>query len=214
MKPAGLRARSAIQRFRREEIETAALRTVLRRGFPATSLRTVAKEAGLPLGVIHYYFKNRDDLMRRVASRIYNTMIAEMKAVRARYRDPTRRIDALLETWLVGATEDWRASLAYIEYWASCVRAGTVDRLYSRMLAGFRAMLAETLADAGARDAHETSLRVLAVLSGYAMFYRTKPADPDERERILNFAREIARRTIARGRSTMRVIARGKSARE
>jgi AcrR family transcriptional regulator len=200
--------RSAIQRARREQIEAAALRSVLLRGFPATSLRTVAKDAGVPLGVIHYYFRGKDDLMRRVATRIYHAMIAELEALRARHRDPARRIDALVETWLVRATEDWRASLAFVEYWAACVREGTTDRLYSRALNGFRTMLTETLAEAGADQPGDAALRLLAMISGYSMFYRTKAPDPAERERILGFAREITRRAIARGRMRMRVLVR------
>lgn len=181
------------------------MRSVLRDGFPGASLRLVAKNAGVPLGVIHYYFKNRDELMRRVATRIYNAMIAEMETVRARHSDPRRRIDALLETWLVRATEDWRASLAFVEYWAASVRAGTADRLYTRTLNGFRGILADTLAEARARDPQGTALQLLATLAGYSMFYRTKAADPAERERILAFARKIAQRAIAGGRARMRM---------
>jgi AcrR family transcriptional regulator len=204
----GSRRRSAIQRARREMIEAAALRSVLRRGFPATSLRTVAKDAGVPLGVIHYYFRGKDDLMRRVATRIFDAMVAELDAVRARHRDPVRRVDALVETWLMRATEDWRASLAFIEYWAACVRKGTTDRLYTRTLNGFRTMLLEALVDAGAEQPREAALRMLAMISGYSMFYRTKAPDPAEREHILAFAHEMTRRAIARGRTRMRVLAR------
>jgi AcrR family transcriptional regulator len=204
----GARRQTEIQRMRRREIETAAMRTALRHGFPATSLRTVANEAGVPLGVIHYYFRSKDDLMRRVAARIYEAMMAELGAVVAKYRDPARRIDALVETWLVRATEDWRASLAFVEYWAACVRAGTTDRLYTKTLAGFRALLTDTLAEAGADDPAAAALRLLATISGYSMFYRTKPPDPAERERMLEFAREVAHRAIARGHRRVRLVSR------
>jgi AcrR family transcriptional regulator len=206
--------RSSIQRARREMIEAAALRSVLRHGFPAASLRTVAREAGVPLGVIHYYFRGKDDLMRRVATRIYDAMVAELDAVRARHRDPARRIDALVETWLVRATDDWRASLAFIEYWAACVRKGTTDRLFTRTLDGFRVMLMETLAEAGAEQPGEVALRLLAMISGYSMFYRTRAPDPAERERILGFAREMTRRAIGRGRTKIRLLARKAAAKD
>lgn len=182
------------------------MRSVLRIGFPGTSLRTVARDAGVPVGVIHYYFQGKDELMRRVATRIYNAMIAEMEAVRISNRDPARRIDALLETWLVHATEDWRATLAFVEYWAASVRAATTDRLYTRTLNGFRAILADTLAEAQAREPQETALQLLATLSGYSMLYRTKPADAAERARILAFARKIAHRAIRSGRTRMRMM--------
>jgi AcrR family transcriptional regulator len=213
-KAAKSQRRSAIQRLRREEIEVAALRSILRRGFIATTLRTVAKDAGVPLGVIHYYFRNKDDLMRRVAARIYNAMLGEMDAVRARHRDAARRIDALAEAWLMRATEDWRASLAFIEYWVACVRSGTTDRLYTKTLNGFRAMLSETLAEAGAQEPQEAALRLLAMISGYSMLYRTKAPDPAERERLLGFAREMTRRAIARGRTRMRMLARNTTMKE
>src|SRR5947208_6953223 len=101
---------------RREQIEEAALQTVLKHGFPGTSLRIVAHEAKIPLSILHYYFKDKDELMLSVVRRLFETGMDQLREVRAREQDPRRQIEALLEAYVMRTTENWRATIAIIEY--------------------------------------------------------------------------------------------------
>ena len=62
----------ASRQLRRDEIESAAMRSILKHGFPECSLRTVAKEAGLPLSILHYYYRDKNELMAHAARRIFD----------------------------------------------------------------------------------------------------------------------------------------------
>ena len=79
MHAATARIKRATRRLRRDEIETAALRAVLKHGFPGSSLRRVAKEAGLPLSILHYYYRDKDELMDRAAQLIFDAATAELE---------------------------------------------------------------------------------------------------------------------------------------
>jgi AcrR family transcriptional regulator len=195
--------------MRREQIESAALKTVLKHGFPGSSLRVVAQEARVPLSILHYYFKDKDELMLSVVERMFEAEMARLKEVRAKEPDPLRRIENLLEEYVMRTTNEWQSTIAIIEYWAACVRKGTVDRFYTQLHFRLRDLLAEALREAGADEADSLALALLGMMVGYATFYQTKPADPAERDRLLAFARGIVRRAVAGGgRRRVRLVKR------
>lgn len=194
--------------MRRDQIEGAALQTVLRHGFAGSSLRAVANQAKVPLSILHYYFKDKDELMLSVVRRLFEDSIGQLKDVGAGERDPLRRIEALLEAYVMRTTDNWQATLATIEYWAACVRKGTVDRFYTELHFRLRELLAEAMREAGAEDPDGLALALLGAMVGYATFYRTKPADPAERERFLSFARAMVRRAVTRGKRGIRLVGR------
>jgi AcrR family transcriptional regulator len=203
------RFKAETRRMRREQIEAAALQSVLKHGFPGSSLRVVAREAKVPLSILHYYFKDKDDLMHSVVARLFEDGMERLRSVRAREHDPRRRIEALLEEYVMRTTNNWRSTIAIIEYWAACVRSGTVERFYTQLHFRLRELLAEALREAGAPDADVLALALLGMMVGYATFYQTKPADPVEREQLLDFARVMVRRAVGRSRREMRLVQRG-----
>jgi AcrR family transcriptional regulator len=48
---------------RRNQLTRAAYKVVSRKGYYNFTVRDIAKEAGLSTGLVHYYFKNKDDLL-------------------------------------------------------------------------------------------------------------------------------------------------------
>jgi AcrR family transcriptional regulator len=211
---ANSKLKAAVHQIRREEIELAALRIVCKRGFPATSLRLVAKEAKAPLSILHYYFKDKSELMQCVMQRLFDGMLRVFDRIRASEPDPLKRIDRLLETYLTRTTEEWQASLAFIEYWAECVRAGTVEKFYTQVQFRYSEPMAEALREAGAEDPEGHARALLALITGYDTFYWSKPADPAERAQFLEFARAMVRRAITRGRAKVRLVGRAPSGRK
>ena len=209
---ANSKLKAAVHQIRLEEIESAALRTVCKRGFPASSLRLVAKEAKVPLSILHYYFKDKSELMQCVMQRLFDGMLRVFEHIRTSEPDPVKRIDRLLETYLTRTTEEWQASLAFIEYWAECVRAGTVEKFYTQVQFRYSEPMAEALREAGAEDPAGLARALLALITGYDTFYWSKPADRAERAHFLEFARTMVRRAIAHGRANVRLVKREQSA--
>ncbi|HUA32153.1 MAG TPA: TetR family transcriptional regulator C-terminal domain-containing protein [Candidatus Binataceae bacterium] len=145
---------------------------------------------------------------------LFDGMLRVFDHIRAAESDPVKRIDRLLETYLTRTTEDWQASLAFIEYWAECVRKGTVDKFYTQVQFRYSEPIAEALRDAGAEDPERHARALLALMTGYDTFYWSKPADPEERAQFLEFARILVRRAIAHGRARVRLVRRGQGERK
>lgn len=47
----------------RERIVAGAYRTLIQQGYEATSVKDIAQEAGVPPGLIHYYFTSKEELL-------------------------------------------------------------------------------------------------------------------------------------------------------
>ncbi|HEY8490195.1 MAG TPA: helix-turn-helix domain-containing protein [Dehalococcoidia bacterium] len=52
-----------------QRILDAAARCLVSKGYAGTSLRQIAAEAGVALGLLHYYFRSKDDLLLALVSR-------------------------------------------------------------------------------------------------------------------------------------------------
>ena len=63
-----------------QQIIDAAIRVLARRGYARTSLLDIAKEAGVPVGNVYYYFKTRDELGDAVIA----ARMAQFAGLRAR----------------------------------------------------------------------------------------------------------------------------------
>jgi len=61
---------------RRAELVDAAIRVVAREGFAAATTRRIAAEAQVPLGLVHYWFSGKDELVEQVVAKL----LAELTA--------------------------------------------------------------------------------------------------------------------------------------
>src|SRR5260370_42333700 len=114
---AKVKYKSVVRQVRREQIENAALKSVLKRGFPGSTLRVVAREAKVPLSFLHYYFRDKDDLRRCVAERILARAIELLEQARGSERDPLRAAHAVLQGCFIGTTENRTELLEFIVPW-------------------------------------------------------------------------------------------------
>ena len=61
-----LNAQTPAAEARVHQIINAATAVLGRQGYPATSMKDIAREAGIAQGLIHYYFGSKDDLVMAV----------------------------------------------------------------------------------------------------------------------------------------------------
>ncbi|WP_336697757.1 TetR/AcrR family transcriptional regulator [Curtobacterium sp. USHLN213] len=104
---------------RRAEISSATWRVIERGGIPAVTLRSVAAEAGISLGVLAHYFTSKDDILQDAHRAAYDRTLERviertrslhgLQALRtslleALPLDDDRILEARVDVALVGAT--------------------------------------------------------------------------------------------------------------
>lgn len=82
---------------RRGQIVRAAAAVLGRQGYGETSLKDVAREAGVAPGLLHYYFESKQELLLEVVVRMEREMIDDWKLAVADIEDPIERIVAALD---------------------------------------------------------------------------------------------------------------------
>lgn len=97
------------------ELTAAAYRVIARRGASRLSVREIADEAGVSRGLVHYHFKNKDEL---VAHAIVWGLRSAVAAIRRTLRDPrysSDPISALVDALFASPEAMHRFYLAYID---------------------------------------------------------------------------------------------------
>lgn len=82
---------------RRGQIVRAASAVLARQGYGDTSLKDVAREAGVAPGLLHYYFESKQELLLEVVVRMEREVISDWQAAVADIEDPIERIVAALD---------------------------------------------------------------------------------------------------------------------
>jgi AcrR family transcriptional regulator len=79
---------------RRQQIVAAATAVLGRQGYASSSLKQVAKEAGIAPGLLHYYFQSKEELLLEVVAACDAQLIEDWDADTSGLEDPMARINA------------------------------------------------------------------------------------------------------------------------
>ena len=91
---AGVVARAAerVQVDRRAQILDAARAVLARQGYAETSMKDIAREAGVAQGLLHYYFESKDDILADVIYGVCEEMMESHRQALAGVADPLEAI--------------------------------------------------------------------------------------------------------------------------
>jgi AcrR family transcriptional regulator len=130
-----------------QAILDAACRCLSEKGYTATTISEIAAEAGVSRGLLHYYFKNKEELMARAMRAAGEAIFELFEDAFARSesaKDLAARLTGMLRT-AVGS--DAAYMNLTLECWAMARESPLVNKemqnMYLRALKAFRAGLAD-----------------------------------------------------------------------
>lgn len=145
--PSPSRRRRA-QRATSEELVSAAIRVIGRDGVAATTTRKIAEEAGVPLGTVHYWFADKNELLEDVVREIV-TRMEKAVAMGDRPDGGTTAEDVrvgLQAAWTEVAGDDPGAQLGYYELTAFALRNPSMRGLARLQYRSYQEIAARSLA--------------------------------------------------------------------
>jgi AcrR family transcriptional regulator len=88
-----------------ERIREVALRLFALKGFPATSIRDIAAEAGLAVSALYYYVGTKEELLLRIIQETMETLLRSARPIEEMEASPERKLAlmVLLHVWFHGA---------------------------------------------------------------------------------------------------------------
>ncbi|HXP53422.1 MAG TPA: TetR family transcriptional regulator [Streptosporangiaceae bacterium] len=154
------------QDSKRQQIIEAARVVLARDGLAGCTARAVADASPLTKSAINYYFASMDEIIDLAVAAHVEAMLAALRAVAARERDPYQRLHAVLRAYLDTFADQPHAAYLWFEYWIAAARRGATVPAEA-MLAAVRELLTELLAGlrAAAGRPADPALAASALLS-------------------------------------------------
>lgn len=122
----------------------AAMAVISRDGVGATTTRKIADEARVPLGTVHYWYKDKSELLEEVVREMLRRIERATEEVRLS-GDPQMK-DALLAAFRQITEDDLGAQLGIYELTALSIRTPGMRQLASRQYALYREVASRVLA--------------------------------------------------------------------
>jgi AcrR family transcriptional regulator/acyl-CoA thioesterase FadM len=178
----------------RRELIDATRRVIQRTGIANATVGEITREAGASLGLLNYHFASKGDVVAEAFAEVARMELAELQDISRRHDDPADRLAAYLDLEEWADRESWSL---WVDAWGEAVHLDALRDTLDRFAAGWRAVLAEVIAD-GARqgrwtcaDPAETAARLTAVLDGIGLHSTVHAHDVDP-ARATAWARRLA----------------------
>jgi AcrR family transcriptional regulator len=117
----------------------AARKHFLESGVDGASLRAIAREAGTNVGMIHYYFRTKDDLFLEVVEELYVKLLAELEGILGREAPLGTKLQGLFLR--LGAATQEETDVIRLVVREALASTSRFERLFARFQQGHVAML-------------------------------------------------------------------------
>ncbi|HSQ67980.1 MAG TPA: TetR/AcrR family transcriptional regulator [Polyangiaceae bacterium] len=123
----------------------AARKQFLERGVDGASLRAIAREASTNLGMIHYYFRTKDDLFLAVVEELYVELLGELETILGKEAPIQAKLEQLFLR--LGAATQEELDVIRLVVREALASTSRFERLFTRFQQGHLAMLFRAFGD-------------------------------------------------------------------
>ena len=167
---------------RRAQIVRATIRCLARAGYSGLTMKTVAREAGVSQGILHYYFADKRAILVAALEMVMADLDRRVAAAQARgARDARARLRALVTACLRLALEEREFWVVFVEFWGEMMHDARLREinaaLYRRMRRQIGALVTEGIRAGTFRrvDTVQAAAVILALLDGVSLQLTFEP---------------------------------------
>jgi TetR/AcrR family transcriptional repressor of bet genes len=164
---------------RRQQIAAGLLQVMAERGYEGASVAAIAKAAGLSSGLVHYHFKDKQEILlmlaEQLAARVHERVTSRL--ARVKEGDARARVDAFLDAFLAtGADADPAAVASWVTISAEAIRQPEVRAIYEKVVrTDIEHLEALVGAVTGKRRARTAAAGLFAAIQGYFVLAASVP---------------------------------------
>lgn len=164
---------------RRQQIVAGLLQVMAERGYEGASVAAIAKAAGLSPGLVHYHFKDKQEILltlaEQLATRVHERVASRLARVKG--GDARARVDAFLDAFLAtGADADPASVASWVTISAEAIRQPEVRAIYEKVVRTDLEHLEELVgAVTGKRRARAVAAGLFAAIQGYFVLAASVP---------------------------------------
>ena len=114
-----------------ERILTSTLSELAKKGYESTTINDIADSAKISRGLLHYYFKDKEDLVAQALSFGFGTMWDASIASISSARTPEQLVDAMIDVLKKNLKEKPDFSALLFEMWVSSRRSRKINKVFA-----------------------------------------------------------------------------------
>ena len=168
--------------IRRKQLVEAAIAAIHMHGFADATVARIARQAGISAGMVHHYFKDKDELLFATMRHLLAELRADAVARLAETREPRARIRAIIDACFGDAQFDEKVFSAWLALYGNArhsPRLANILSLYHRRLRS--SLLHDLRRLVPEAEAMRLAEGIAAMIDGLWLRYALtgKPDDPE-----------------------------------
>ncbi|MBN2614388.1 MAG: TetR/AcrR family transcriptional regulator [Bacteroidales bacterium] len=164
----------AIRQERKESLKASALKLFANKGFTATSVMDIAKDAGVSKGLLYNYYTNKTELVRDIIKAGFQTALQEMDFDFTQKLDEERMKELILKNFALieSNTDFWKLYIAVITQPA--VAEMVMEEIF-KILEPFFTIVATYYSEKGVKNPMAYAYLLGAIFDGVGIDYMFDP---------------------------------------
>lgn len=166
---------------RRNQLTRAAYKVVSRKGYYNFTVRDIAREAGLSTGLVHYYFKNKDDLLVSVLRVMNENLSFYLAKALEQTNDPKEKIIIFIDEAFHLVEREKEYFHVLIDFWTQINHNERMRKANVKLYQSYRAECSKILQEGIEKkvfkdvDVEYTATMIVAFVQGLIIQYIIDP---------------------------------------
>jgi TetR/AcrR family transcriptional regulator, fatty acid metabolism regulator protein len=163
--------------LRRAQLTRAAYKVVAQKGYYDFTIKDIAREAGLSTGLVHYYFKNKEDLLFKLLKEMNSDLKDNLKKALSVLTEPQDKLLAFCDEAFELVDKEKAYFYVIIEFWARINHDKRIRQANIKLFQSYRDEITAILQEGAANgvfmavDVKFTSLIIISIIQGTIIQY-------------------------------------------
>lgn len=167
--------RKSLAKERREQIVRALNRCVNKHGLQNTTIKKIAREAGVQPGILHHYFKDRDEIIEEMVKTIVDEVTAKYLEEIKRYRDPEKQFQKAISFLFGPEMINDEYAVFFSDCWAEARRSPRARKSFRMLYDRFHRVIVDLLIQSGkacglsSKEVDDLAAMITAIQDGVSL---------------------------------------------
>jgi len=171
------RNKNDLLNMRRAQLTRAAYKVVGEKGYSDFTIKDIALEAGLSTGLVHYYFKNKEDLLIKLLKEMNSNLKDQLNKVLSALTEPQDKLLAFCDEAFALMDKEKAYFNVLLDFWAQINRNKRIRQANIKLFQSFRDEVTGIIKEGAAKgvfmdvDVKLTSVIIVSLLQGTIIQY-------------------------------------------
>lgn len=171
------RNKNDLLNLRRAQLTGAAYKVVAQKGYNDFTIKDIAEEAGLSTGLVHYYFKNKEDLLFKLLKEMNANLRDNLKKALMDLTEPKDKLMAFCDEAFELVDKEKAYFYVLIDFWAQMNHDNRIRQANVKLFQSYRDEISSIIEEGIAKgvfaavDVKFTSVIIISLIQGTIIQY-------------------------------------------